>query len=375
MLGYFLGFPFIIKGENQESYAVCVTGQLSRLEMASKVQNLIGPLGEAGHRVDIFMSLTHEEAYDIHGTSAEYQIAVSPFFQEYKDRGTIDWQEQIPGSKAVTPRGDELWNGFHGYRPQSYDIAWGGNASTFGLHVKLHASHLTHAADGHLRGKADVSRIKGKISATKFEQFYVSQWSDMYHCAELIEEYEYMTNQVFSAVIRLSDDGTVLGPVSVGLLKTGGIEFKGIRELQEGGLHESAYIVGRIGAMCFLRAFYFEYFHDHTSLRSLFSYTSEEVAHLHAERCGLSISPLPLCELPVISTFFSASGPLGFRRDVYSRLTDDSNYQKWFAECPNMLEKVADMVKVQRSSLGYVQWIPSKREGKKKSIVAMLGDR
>jgi hypothetical protein len=59
---------------------------------------------------------------------------------------------------------------------------------------------------------------------------------------------------------------------------------------------------------------------------------------------------------------------------VYSRLTDDSNYQKWFAECPNMLEKVADMVKVQRSSLGYVQWIPSKREGKKKSIVAMLGD-
>eukprot|EP00747_Dinoflagellata_sp_TGD_P132708 gnl/TRDRNA2_/TRDRNA2_175104_c8_seq3.p1 gnl/TRDRNA2_/TRDRNA2_175104_c8~~gnl/TRDRNA2_/TRDRNA2_175104_c8_seq3.p1 ORF type:complete len:441 (-),score=24.09 gnl/TRDRNA2_/TRDRNA2_175104_c8_seq3:164-1486(-) len=167
--------------------AVCIVGQLSRLETRSKISNLLVQEGSRRgiHNVDVFFAMeTHANFYVNKGTvgsnssscnkdfrnATELQLEFAPFYRDGLYHTHIDWQAHLANFKSYGK--DKPW-----------------------------------------------------VSAGLRLQSHLSQWNHWSQCSYLIKKYEKSVNCQYETVVKLRDNGIVTKPMTVGLREK--VLFKG----------------------------------------------------------------------------------------------------------------------------------------------------
>lgn len=145
--------------------AVCITGQLSRLELDSKVQNLLIPLSKQHHVVHLFTALETGEAQYVNPATA----------------GDVD----------INLTKEEVQTRFHPFY----------QAGSFRPHV-TYAADISHWSPVYLSDKPKVNRSERLAS-------HMSQHSTVKLCVDLIESQETHLGIHYDVVIKIRDNTMV----------------------------------------------------------------------------------------------------------------------------------------------------------------------
>lgn len=113
MIGlFFITFFFLCNGEyfadksrtEYENIAVCVTGQSTRLELESKINNFIIPNGKSGKRMHLFLTLYNSS--QVFGVNFQAKRVPSKYVKYFENNQSleIDYHEVFDIVRWVTPK-------------------------------------------------------------------------------------------------------------------------------------------------------------------------------------------------------------------------------------------------------------------------------
>ena len=324
------------------SVAICVTGQIARLELASKLNHLVAPHLRAGCRADLILSLTDHGNKRVNKNLATGE---SPISAQLHGLGTINWSQWTMGN--VTPH-ENFWTDTNFHDMDCMHVER--NGSKFVMHVDLFAPPTVYSPDDVLARKSDKFKGEPKRMLER-ERMHLAQWAGLYRCMDIISTAETKLNMHYNSVIKLRDDAVVLSemrlPVALGR------DLISIDMMAWGGLHDNFYLMGRQGANCFLRSFFNGYYSRHKQLLQVAPYNPERVALFHADHCKMNSTRLSPCNLPILSTIFSAKGNMWLRSTTYKRLQHEGD--RIFKACPETLSLIKSALVEQAGAGGVVK--------------------
>ena len=324
------------------SIAICVTGQLARLELASKLNYLVTPHLRAGCRADLILSLTDHGNMRVNENLATSESPIST--QLHKD-GTINWSEWTMGN--VTPHGN-FWadTNFHNIEYIRVER----NGTQFVMHVDLFTPPTVYSPDDTLARRSDKFKGEPKRMLER-ERMHLAQWAGLYRCMDIISTAETKLDMHYDSVIRLRDDAVVLTEIQLPV--TLGRDLVSINMMAWGGLHDNFYMMGRQGANCFMRSFFNGYYSYHKELLQVAPYNPERLALFHADHCKMNSTKLSACSLPILSTIFSTEGNMWLRSTTYNQLQKNGDHI--FKACPETLSLIKSALVEQAGAGGVVK--------------------
>ena len=252
-------------------FAVCLTGQLPRLELGTKVENLLVANLAAGHDIALFVRLSNESK---------------------KSSGTIS------SSHLYTSFAEAQLENFI-----SHHVSTGGNSgnSYAGIfHVSVvydTTSHPTYFEP--FKGIIPVDQLNGETDGSKRFTLNFIMLTQVRACMRSVAAHEVQTRAFFDYVIRLRDDSYVFAKWSFQpALYAGAISD--IKPGSWGGLNDHTLVVDRLYADVMLRGPVEDYYLNNTETGTHFKST-EGLLMTVAKTMGVPIRILSVCSLPLVT--------------------------------------------------------------------------
>jgi len=291
--------------------ALCLTGQLARLELRSKLANLVARNTRQNFTFDVFASLYAGEDRRV---NAFYSTSSSPHLAS--DGASFDAAGIFESRTPLTITG-----GTHGVE---YWTAKSFNA-TFGFHLDLRHQHLDqYVVNEGLAALGD--KFRGNLTAQMArERLHMSQWHGLKRCMLLVTDFEKASGNRFHVMAKLRDDSVVYAPFILNkryiLTHSQFLMTLNCMNSRRKGIHDNFYLFDRGNADCFLNAFVDVYAKDGQLLAKQDPPLAnpERYVAFYARMCDLKPVGLSLCNAPVLSMDFVPGRPADSHADMWIR--------------------------------------------------------
>lgn len=315
---------------NCSRVAICLTGQLARLELASKIHNLVIPHIGRGCEASLFVTISnagnagvkalYKQSHIKSGIAADKgaNTGDSPIYEQYMEFGYVKWGYWSSMDAELT--NSTVWTESNFAHVKQYHMTK--YEYSFNMHIDMYTPPTIWGADGVLARRGSLFKKDAKRQAMR-ESLHLAQWSGMDRCIEVISTWEAAKGELFESVIRVRDDDMVIFKTiipSVGIHDLATIGY-----LEWGGLHDNFYLAGRQVASCFFRAFFLNYFKEHDALFAVYPYNPERVALYYAWKCRARIKRLDGCQLPIFAIVFDYGGFVRIRAKTFAELAKSNH--------------------------------------------------
>lgn len=288
-------FPFPAQSHN---VALCVTGQLSRLELDSKIKQFILPNIARGHKIHLFMSMYKHSSNRVNSEADQVQkspnMLVNSRGQTDIDFLNASTVKRRTNAKPLVYNVSQLVAISGAYK---YDVTVDLNKNRMDFH-QIHKRVASLGAD---KGK--------KIDPLVRENLHMSQWINTRRCMELIEQQEVAQRSYFDVVVRMRDDVFVFEPM---ILPDDATDFLITPKcFTWNGLNDAIYIIGRRWASQFFRSFAEDYYINYNQLHpenTKFNGNPEHWALHHADKYAIPRRHASMCEIPALQLIRTAHG-------------------------------------------------------------------
>ena len=268
-LAFFLG----THGCCADRFALCLTGQLPRLELGTKVENVLVTNLAAGHDVALFVRLSNEsktsggKGLDTH----LYTSFSENFLQEFISR--------------------HVYSGL---------LNKGKNETAGVFHVSVMYDTSTHPSYFEpFNDTIPTSRLNGETDAVKRFTLNFIMLTQIRACMRFVSSYEVQTRAFYDYVVRLRDDSYVFAPwVFKPALYIGGVSD--IKPGSWGGLNDHTLVVDRLYADVMLRGPAEDYYLNNTETGMRFKSTEGLLMRV-ARSMAVPIHILSVCNLPLVT--------------------------------------------------------------------------
>jgi len=272
-----------------DRFAVCVVGQLARLELASKINRLLVPALQAGHALGVFFYLDGGAAVQMTAVEAAGSFGAG-LYRKYKARDVKrlvqrELEEAVPaavGNLTVEATLNRL--------PAQHYVV---------VPPRGNASDLRPPVDAKLvvkSGNVTVELGNASVSAHARFQMHFTQLSHNRECLKHVQQRELRQGVFYDAVVRLRDDAIVFAPWRLwrlpGLLT--------VQAASMGGVNDHAFVVERRSADALLRSPIEDYYLDSRVTGSHWG-VNEHLMKTVARSHLVPIRASSVCELPQIS--------------------------------------------------------------------------
>jgi hypothetical protein len=310
---------------------LCITGQLARLELASKFDNFIVPNLEFGRSFEVISSLYSgviRHVNIVNGTeifSPHYDTESSNLFN---DRGKFGQLEALHWNESI-------WSTLHDENFRNIDeyivkVGTTTSGSTSHNYFSFHLDLLDSSREGFLEVDYDFAvkgdKFKTNTSAQLMRtQMHLNQWYGLHRCATIINAIELSKDVKFDIIIKFRDDSFIVKKFYMFRLDkfyTKSKESKMVTlhcmNANNKGIHDNFYILDRERGGCIMSAFIEFYFLQRNLLRSIRLVSPERLIPTFLKKCGLSYIGMSICSLPIISMDYLKSNESGSTKGKYS---------------------------------------------------------
>jgi len=275
------------------SCAVCVVGQLARLELESKVRHVVEPNLRAGHTIALLMVLSQGTPKYVNGRTGgekgKIRLTDGPF--------ALADERQLQAS---------VWSKLDSFRSNASN-----SASRFSLRISLEAAtNLSYPADliwaKHL-DKAD----RGINASLHRQQLHILQWTHLRTCMFLVDAEELSKGTHLGLVLKLREDSFALQPwlIPSSWAQRG---LTSLHCLEWGGVMDSVFAVGRRWAWAIMEGLAADWYISHYALTEAglaIPHNPESWIARLAKLKHVPVQRKGLCELPFLSVRFVNHGP------------------------------------------------------------------
>jgi len=275
---------------NALSCAVCVVGQLARLELESKVQHVVEPNLRAGHTIALLMVLSQGKSKYVNGRTSgrtgKVLLADGPF-------ALLD-ERQLQAS---------IWSKL-GSSSRSNASA---STSRFSLRISLEAeTNRRYPAD--LVWAQHLNKAHRGINASLVrQQLHILQWSHLRTCMFLVDaEEQSKAGKRFGLVLKLREDSFALQPwlIPSSWAQRG---LTSLRCMHWGGVMDSTFAVGRRWAWAIMEGLSADWYISHYALSEAglaIPHNPESWIAGLAKLKNVPLQTKALCKLPFVSVRF-----------------------------------------------------------------------
>ena len=278
--------------------AFCVTGQLARLELASKVYNIFIENAKLGHRVDVFIFLD-PDITDVKQTYWNYNYTHSIFgdysasmLKKYIDDRTFDAGYGIKGPGAEFLKPDAIDDG--------------GIVVKGGVKVRVRLEPpprwVFHVVDGEIPVKDkpfsghDGPKSNFESAATRFQNNL--RWmAGLRECTRWLQVQEYKQKWFYDIVVRLRDDSYAMGPWKFNELYRGVLMSTKTGTYE--GINDHNFAVDRFWAENLFRGLSEDYYFNGTLYKAFWG-NPEHRIHMIATAYNIPLRYTNICEQPLI---------------------------------------------------------------------------
>ena len=259
--------------------AFCVTGQLARLELHSKIKNVIAANANLGHTVHTFVYLD-DEVDNVKQTYWKFNYSTSLYgtFSSQVLKTFID--TKIGEAKVDRRHNIKTWVRLEPPPRYNFEVFW--NES-----VPVTEKKFT----GH-----DGSKENYESAESRFQNNM--RWmSGLRECAKWVQEAELSQGIFYDIVVRLREDSYALGPWHITADKYLGL----ITSLDLGasrGINDHNFAVDRRWINEFLRGLSEDYYFNHTKVERWLN--PEQHLLQVAQKYHIPLRTANICEMPLI---------------------------------------------------------------------------
>lgn len=270
-----------------DRFAICVVGQLARLELASKINRLFVPALRDGHELGVFFYLDGSAAVQMTAVEAAGSFSAG-LYDGLKARDIKRWVvkhvvDAVPTAEANLTVEATL----HNWPAQHYVV----------VPPRANVTDLRPPVDAKLRVKG-VKGTLGNASVSAHDRFqmHFTQLAHNRECMKRVTHAELRRGAFYHAVVRLRDDAFVFAPWR--LQRTPGLLT--VQAASMGGVNDHAYLVQRRYADEVLRSPIESYYLDSRITGSHWGLNEHLMARV-ARSHLVPVHASSVCELPQIS--------------------------------------------------------------------------
>lgn len=263
--------------------AFCLTGQLARLELLSKIRNIFIPNAKLGHKVHIFM-LLDDEVEQIKQTFWKYDYSDSPFLNFDADRMKGYLHKKF--SAAGVSDNVRFWVRMESPVQSHYQIV--------GNFIPV-ADKVIHKPNAKMGGEMPEGGIEP--AAVRFQNNM--RWlGGLRECVKWAQQMEFEQKLFYDLVIRLRDDTLAFGFWKISYEKQGNA-LTSARTGSFRGVNDHNFIIDRRWADILFRGFTEDYYFNKTLAKEAWGNPEHRIYQL-ATANRIPIRNETVCEQPLI---------------------------------------------------------------------------
>lgn len=267
--------------------AYCLTGQVSRLELISKVRNIFIPNAILNHSVDVF-TLLDGNTSDIKQTFWRFNYSNNIYTRFNASTMTKFIQYQVHDALIETPQAYAIAN--IRIRPVRFD-------ELAQHHFSIRGSKIP-VTDKSGPKKDPFASSQGIEPASQRFQNNMRWMSAVRECVKWVQKVEVDERMFFDLIVRLRDDSYAFRP----WLIDSSVYLGGITSSRIGmhfGFNDHNFVVDRQFADNLLRGITEDYYFNQTLDNFIWVNPEHRIFKL-ASSLGISILNMPMCEHPLI---------------------------------------------------------------------------
>lgn len=266
-----------LSASNKLKIAFCITGQLARLEILSKLKNVILPNVHLGHTTHLFL-LLDDQVDNVKQTFWKFDYSESLF-----GRHTAE------GLKSFIEK--KVMNFNHYNQIQTWVRLEPPTREYFELFYNESVPVTDKKFSGH-----DGSKNNYESAASRFQNNM--RWmAGLRECAKWVQEKEYENNIFYDIVVRLRDDSFALGPWTF----DSRINFNSLTSLDLGswrGINDHNFALDRKYIDDFFRGLVEDYYLNHTKIE-IWNNPEQHLLQV-AEKYHIAVKTQTFCDLPLV---------------------------------------------------------------------------
>ena len=259
--------------------AFCITGQLARLEIFSKLKNVILPNIQLGHTTHLFL-LLDDQVDNVKQTFWKFDYSKSLFGHHTAD-----------GLKSFIEKRVLKFNHHDKHKVQTWVRLEPPPREYFELFYNESVPVTDKKFSGH-----DGSKNNYESAASRFQNNM--RWmSGLRECAKWVQEKEYENNIFYDIIVRLRDDSFALGPWTF----NSRINFNSLTSLDLGswrGINDHNFAIDRKFIDDFFRGLVEDYYLNHTKIE-IWNNPEQHLLQV-AEKYHISVKTQIFCDLPLV---------------------------------------------------------------------------
>jgi hypothetical protein len=271
------GAVMMLQSTNLDPFrvALCITGQLKRIELDSKIKNLIRHSTEDGAIVDVFFVL--ERSDDTNKA-------------KFSNKNTVHGDKpcSINGNRTDAVEDDKIVELI-----KEETKAW-----YKGGVFESHKEHLVSALTEWKHYRAD---LEGQNERQDRMRLHVSQFANVRRCAQLVEAHELTVRTFYDAVVRIRDNTLVVLPYSV---KPSVLRYPDAVQVKrchgEGGLNDKVLVLPRKHMDVAMRGWVEDWYLQPKGWGGRDSGNSEQVLRSVLRNHKVPVEKVPIQDMPFV---------------------------------------------------------------------------
>jgi len=276
------------RGSLDVSCAVCVVGQLARLELQSKVRHVVEPNLRAGHTIALLMVLSQGTPKYVNGRTGgrkgNMRLTEGPY--------ALADERQLQAS---------VWSELDSFRRNASN-----STSRFSLRTSLEAeTNHSYPADLVWAKHLDKAHRGMNVSLLR-QQLHILQWSHLRTCMFLVDAEELSKGTHLGLVLKLREDSFALQPWLIPS-SWAQLGLTSLHCLEWGGVMDSVYAVGRRWAWTIMEGLATDWYISHYALETAglaIPHNPESWIAALAKLKHVPVHTTSLCKLPFLSVRF-----------------------------------------------------------------------
>lgn len=264
--------------------AFCITGQLARLELKSKIKNIIAPNSKIGHLTHLFMYLDNE-VDNVKQTFWKYDYSNTPYHDHTDDMMRRDLREIL--KKYKIEDSVKYWVKFE--PPPQY------NFQVVGEQIPV-TDKIIKKPEKKMSGEM---LPEGGIEKAEVRFQNNMRWlSALRYCVKWMQKEEYHQGIFYDLVVRLRDDTYAFGPWLLSYNTYAG-HLVSAKTASFRGINDHNFVVDREFADDLFRGLTEDYYFNETLSEVMWGNPESRIQQL-AEAYNIPIRNNTICDQPLI---------------------------------------------------------------------------
>ena len=273
------------------SCAVCVVGQLSRLELESKVRHLVKPNLRAGHTIALLLVLSQGTAQYVNSRTRRSK-------KQMEQIALVDGPFSLADERQLEA---SVWSQLGSSYSKAFTSTPRSSVPRFSVRISFEVNHR-YPVDLAWAQRLDKAK-RGIESNLRRQQLHLLQWSHLRTCMFLVDAEE-EGKERFGLVLKLREDTVALQPwlIPSGWAQHG---LTSLRCLTHGGIMDGTFAVGRRWAWAIMEGLAADWYIYHYAVKNKSIPKNPETwLKRVAQMRHVPMQTRPLCELPFVSVRF-----------------------------------------------------------------------